>query len=241
VPFLDQKPISSPSSPDRTTAGGPFVDPRKEEIVTDVGSNHRLLINKYCIYRPMLVLPTTVFALQTDDLDISDITASWSVLKALKTPQMVIYNCGAGAGSSLGHKHLQIFPLPNKKRMPLFPSQAASAITIAQNISNVPFQHFVYKIPRQALAADVFKLYQLLLAETRAALRKANAGPDYNVIFTAEWIALIPRRTAVWGGPYGANGAGMVGMVTVPNQQQRQQWTDLRYTDYLVTLGIPIE
>ena len=111
---------------------------------------------------------------------------------------------------------------------------------MAQNISGVPFKHFVYRLPQAATTADVFELYQSLLTETQHALRKAKAGTDYNVIFTTEWIALIPRRTAVWGGPHGANGAGMLGMITVPNQQQRQQWAHLGLTDYLATLGIPI-
>lgn len=189
----------------------------------------------------MLVLPTTDFALQTDDLDLSDIAAAWAILKAFETPQMAIYNCGAAAGSSLGHKHIQIFPLPDKESMPLFPSQAVSTTTISRNISNVPFKHFVLRISKAAQAVDVLKLYQTLLIEAGKALRDAKAGSDYNVVFTTGWIALIPRRTAVWGGPYGANGAGMVGMVTVPSLEQRQQWADLGYTNYLVRLGIPIE
>ena len=243
VPFLDKKPISSPNSEDRKDPKGPFANPPEEEIITDVGNSHRLLLNKYCIYRPMLVLPTTKYAPQTDDLDLSDITAAWQVLRALNTGQMArymaIYNCGPAAGSSLGHKHLQLFPRPEERSMTLFPARAPFGFSTAESIPDVPFKHYVHRISFDAASADVFGLYQLLLKKTRNALRNVNAT-DYNVIFTPEWIALIPRRTAVWGGPYGANAAGMVGMVSVPNDSQRQQWADLGYTEYLVKLGIPI-
>ena len=188
----------------------------------------------------MLVLPTTRYAPQTDDLDLSDITAAWAVLQAIEMPLMVIYNCGPAAGSSLGHKHLQLFPLPDQKSIKLFPSLATSQTAVTENISNLPFKHFVQRISAEARPAEVFRLYETLLRKTRQALRKVDAT-DYNVIFTAEWMALIPRRTAVWGGPYGANAAGMVGLVNVPNGDQRQQWADLGYTDYLVKLGIPID
>lgn len=65
---------------------------------------------KYCVYKPMLILHTTLFAPQTSDLDLRDMSIAWAMLHAFSTPQMVIYNCGVEAGSSQGHKHLQMFP-----------------------------------------------------------------------------------------------------------------------------------
>lgn len=55
------------------------------------------------------------------DLDASDISAAWTTLKALKDPQVVLYNCGVEAGSSQGHKHLQLFPRPHPDDFKLFP------------------------------------------------------------------------------------------------------------------------
>ena len=239
VPYLDRKPISSPDSPDRKGPGGPFANPHPEEIITDLGSSHRLMLNKYCIYRPMLVLPTIKFAAQNDDLDLNDITAGWTVMKALSSPYLVIFNGGPAGGSSLGHKHLQVIPYPDKKRITLFPSLATSQSTIVQDVPNVHFKHFIHRIPSGANSSEVFRIYQVLLLATRHALQEAGAT-DCNVAFTTDWIVLIPRRTAVGGGPFGANAPGMLGMVTVPNQEQRQRWADLGYTDYLVKLGIPI-
>lgn len=121
--ILNKKPILPANAPSRSKAGGPFVNPNPEEVVTDLGSNHRLLVNKYGIFRPMTVIPTKQYALQTDDLDLSDVNAAWSVLKAFQTPSLIIYNCGINAGSSQGHKHTQVFPLPAHQ---LWPSKATS-------------------------------------------------------------------------------------------------------------------
>lgn len=123
----------------------------------------------------MLVLPTTKNAPQTDDLDLSDITAAWSVLRAFDAPQLVIYNGGPAAGSSLGHKHLQMLSLPDDRNMSLFPSLAKSETEIARSLPNVPFKHFVYRIPAGASPSEVFQLYEALLIATRRALKEFGA------------------------------------------------------------------
>jgi sulfate adenylyltransferase (ADP) / ATP adenylyltransferase len=120
--FFDKKPIAALDSPEWTKAGGPFENPAPEEVIANVGSSHRLLVNKHCAYRPMLILPSVKYAPQTDDLDGSDIAAAWAVLKAFKMPQTVVYNCCANAESSQGHKHLQVFPLANSTSPGLFPA-----------------------------------------------------------------------------------------------------------------------
>ena len=74
----------------------------------------------------MLILHTSLFALQTDDLDEEDLGAAWAILHRIETPQMVIYNCGVEAGSSQGHKHIQIFPKQDSEVFQPFPSKASS-------------------------------------------------------------------------------------------------------------------
>jgi ATP adenylyltransferase len=136
--ILKKKPILAANAPSRSKAGGPFVNPDPEEVVTDLGSTHRLLVNKYGIFRPMTVIPTKHYALQTDDLDISDVNAAWSVLKAFETPSLIIYNCGINAGSSQGHKHTQVFPLPAHK---LWPSKA---ISCDGKVASLPLFSYCY-------------------------------------------------------------------------------------------------
>ena len=74
----------------------------------------------------MLILHTTLFVPQTNDLDIGDLAAAWAILRQIETPQMIIYNCGVEAGSSQGHKHIQIFPRQDSENFLMFPSKATS-------------------------------------------------------------------------------------------------------------------
>lgn len=74
----------------------------------------------------MLILHTALFALQTDDLDESDLAAAWAILNRIKIPLMIIYNCGVEAGSSQGHKHIQLFPRQDSGAFQPFPSKALS-------------------------------------------------------------------------------------------------------------------
>ena len=71
----------------------------------------------------MLILHTTLFHPQTDNLNEIDLAAAWAILNAIKTPQMIIYNCGVESGSSQGHKHLQIFPRQDRKNLSMWPSK----------------------------------------------------------------------------------------------------------------------
>lgn len=74
----------------------------------------------------MLILHTTLFVPQTNDLDAGDLKAAWAILRQIETPQMIIYNCGVEAGSSQGHKHIQIFPRLDSEKFQMFPSRATS-------------------------------------------------------------------------------------------------------------------
>ncbi|CAD6594002.1 MAG: hypothetical protein ASARMPRED_008333 [Alectoria sarmentosa] len=93
TPALTKKPILPPDDPGRSKPIGPFVDPPEEWILARLGQSHKLILNKYCVYRPMLILHTTLFVPQTNDLDESDLTAAWAILRQMETPQMIIYNC----------------------------------------------------------------------------------------------------------------------------------------------------
>lgn len=72
----------------------------------------------------MLVLHTTLFEPQTNDLNLSDVATVWTLLQNFQTPQMIIYNCGVEAGSSQGHKHLQLFPRQCSQDFHVWPSNS---------------------------------------------------------------------------------------------------------------------
>lgn len=74
---------------------------------------HKLILNKFCWLRPQLILHTREFQSQTDLLREADFQASLRVLEQLGDRYMVIFNGGPDAGSSVAHKHLQVFPRPD--------------------------------------------------------------------------------------------------------------------------------
>lgn len=236
-PALVKKEILARDDPRRTTPIGPFMNVPDSFLIAYVGPglSHQLIFNKYCAIRPMMILHTSDFALQSSDLDAADLEAVFAVLTLYESRYMAIYNCGADAGSSQGHKHLQIFPRPASD---LFPDRAQSSSTITSSVPNVPFKHFVLRIPGHATPGEVYKQYLLLLYRTREAHDLCKRGTDYNAVFTREWVCLIPRQHSGISGA-GANAAGMLGLVWVKSEEERALWTSFGCTDYLAFLGIP--
>lgn len=137
---------------------------------------------------------------------------------------------------------MQLHPQPQKIR--LFMAAVTSSETIADRIEGVPYQHFVLRIPEGAEAEDVLRLHDRLLERTREALEKVGVGDGYNVVMTGEFIGLIPRRTAKTADAsdvFGINAAGMMGLVTVRNERERERWAELGYGKYLARLGLPVD
>ncbi|EXJ78645.1 hypothetical protein A1O1_09046 [Capronia coronata CBS 617.96] len=249
VPHLRRKPIIPSDAPERKTGKGrnPFVNPDPAFVLCPVGPNHLLLLNKYCVYRPSLLLVTKQFVPQSDGLDGNDLATAWALLHhaSLSRPYMMIYNCGYEAGSSQGHKHMQLWEYPGKAELgfELFPNQAESEVTIASDIANVPHKHFVLRLPEDADEAYLVQAYDKLLAEVRKAHEDAAAdeGSDsaYNVVMVKEWICLVPRRHCGLQRGAGANAAAIVGMVWISALDERETWTSPGVREYFKYLGIP--
>jgi ATP adenylyltransferase/5',5'''-P-1,P-4-tetraphosphate phosphorylase II len=89
---LARKPILPSDAPERKGGGkhDPFADPNDEEIIAEVGTYHRLLVNTYAVYRPSLLLVTKEYYPQTDDLCGPDLNAAWTVMQLFKEKFMMI-------------------------------------------------------------------------------------------------------------------------------------------------------
>lgn len=104
----------------------------------------------------------------------------------------------------------------------------------------MPFKHFVTGVEPRSTAHTAYKKYvQLHRLAYEALVASGNSSRDYNVVLSESWIAVIPRRTAGPGGPFGANALGMLGIVVVKDEEERAWWARLGYTKYLKQLGIP--
>ncbi|EXJ84268.1 hypothetical protein A1O3_04935 [Capronia epimyces CBS 606.96] len=245
VPHLRRKPIIPSDAPERKTGQGrnPFVNPEPQFVLCAVGPDHLLMLNKFCVYRPSLLLVTRKFVPQSDGLDGSDLAAAWALLRhpSLSRPYMMIYNCGYEAGSSQGHKHMQLWEYPAESELgfKLFPEKAESELTIASDIAHVPHKHFVLRLPEGADDACLVQTYGRLLGEVRKAHAAAGGGSAYNVILVKEWMCLVPRRHCGLERGAGSNAAGVVGMVWISDLAERHTWTSPGLKEYYEYLGIP--
>lgn len=243
APHLRRKPITPSDAPERKTGQGrnPFLNPDPNFVLSPVGPLHLLLLNKFCVYRPSLLLITKHFEQQSDDLDSGDIAAAWAVLKQYRQRYMLIYNCGFESGSSQGHKHMQLWEYPDEEELgfELFPNKADSEVDVASDIPHVPLKHFVLRLPPNADASTVFASYEKLVREVRRCHAEADGGRAYNVILVKEWMCLIPRRHSGLDRGAGANAAAVVGLVWITGQVERDIWTIPGPAEYFRHLGIP--
>ena len=259
--MLRKKPLAAADAPERRGKGGPFIDPDPDFVLGRIGESHVLELSMYCAVRPLYVLHTKLFAPQTDDLTMDDFIAMRAVMVALRgdTPYLTIYNCGVEAGSSRGHKHMQIFPLPEafepfpgranlgdgtSHRSRQDSSQPLILSEISTNISGIPFRHYVLPLHAHLEPRHIQRGYERLMAEMRSD-RSANpaapGSPDaYNFMMTESWMCVVPRRFARRGDtPAGAG--GMLGVQWVADEAERARWTELGFSDHLAQLGVPLD
>lgn len=102
----------------------------------------------------------------------------------------------------------------------------------------VPFEHYVVGISKDAKASDVFQQYQKALSKTKESFKGKEEKEAYNVVLVRDWVVLV-SRTSKGRDDAPTNAAGMLGMVWVRSDEERQKWTDLGLSTYLALLGIP--
>jgi ATP adenylyltransferase len=220
VPAFTSKPLPPKGSKQPAKGKDPFTDPEDGFVLSHVGHTHVLQFNKFCVYRPQLILHTKEFAKQTEDLDLADFTAGLSVLKQLKEPWVLFYNCGLRAGSSQGHKHMQLIPKPRSEDFVLFPDrmnkeQGFGRPTRPPAELHVPYDCLIAPLRFDTSAEDLYELYQDMLGELRK-VTKVMSGEKvsgaHNMILTLDWLCIIPRQSRGEQGVY-TNAMGMLGLV----------------------------
>lgn len=226
--------------------GSDIVDDHPKILVQTINETHLLVLNKFPIFRPQLMLLTVdSYRRQTEPLTSEDIRAAWAILDGIGRKYYVLFNCTPTAGASRMHKHMQVIPHPMavnevEDGFRFFPDLEAST-----QATEVPFKHFIehFKgLPNEASSRDeqVFEIYSRLLAQTRAALSISPEDPvcPHNVVLTQDWIILIPRRSKVFHG-ITANSAGMMGSVWLEKESEYDAWKARGPANVLAALGIP--
>ncbi|CEL01488.1 hypothetical protein ASPCAL01070 [Aspergillus calidoustus] len=207
-------------------------------LLARIRGTHLLVVNKFCMFRPQLLLLTSdSYRRQREPLDADDLGAACEVLSELRERSFfVIYNGGPVAGASRQHKHLQVLPRPPR----LFPDERGF------DEKSVPFRYFLRYLDGVDIGASdgyekVFEAYTTLLVEAKRALGVDSDSEEYfphNVALAKEWIIVIPRQSADFEG-ITANAPGMLGSVWLTSDEQFKQWKQVGPRKVLAGLGFP--
>ncbi|KAL3466302.1 ATP adenylyltransferase-domain-containing protein [Aspergillus heterothallicus] len=207
-------------------------------LLATVRETHLLVVNKFCMFRPQLLLLTSdSYRRQREPLDLDDLSAACTVLSDLSSqPQFVIYNCGPVAGASRQHKHLQVLPRPPK----LFPDARGF------DSKSVPFRYFLQYLDEVDIGSSdgsekLFEIYKGLLVQAKQTLGVDPECKDYfphNVALVKEWVIVIPRQRIDVEGVT-ANAPGMLGSVWLTSDEQLEEWKHVGPSKVLAGLGFP--
>ncbi|KAF2270218.1 hypothetical protein CC78DRAFT_195667 [Lojkania enalia] len=213
-PITTSKPYN-PHNPSRRPG---FQDDDPDFTLCTIAPNHKLILNKYCWLRPQLILHTLDFQSQRDLLTNADFEASCVVLQQIGDRYMVIFNGGPEAGSSVAHKHLQIFPRPEWE-------------TVGDEIAShnaphkkLPFYYRLSLLQKMLSIKEIHDLYQKMCTEL-----SIENNVAHSVVLTDSWLMVIPRKTANIQGnipdaPMQGGANAMLGMEWLKTKEQFENW-----------------
>ncbi|CAL3965359.1 unnamed protein product [Diplocarpon coronariae] len=233
APSFKKKPIQSADDPGRSKDLHVFSDTDPDFVIGFVGPAHKLILNKYCIVRPQYILHTNVFTPQAEHLNESDFAAAWEVLGKLNSRHVVIFNCGAMAGSSLGHKHLQVLPRPMREDgFELFPD-ALGIVDESNTVKDLPFRQAAKRLSSTPNTAELVEVYEV-------SKKVAGIEPTapHNVLFVEEWMFVIARSCGKQGS-LGAGATNMSGWPWVNSEEEVSEWEKCGPMELLRGFGIP--
>ncbi|KAK5071665.1 bifunctional AP-4-A phosphorylase/ADP sulfurylase [Lithohypha guttulata] len=221
---------AKPYNPNDKSRKPGFLDDDPEFTLCKVAPNHKLILNKYCWLRPQLILHTLDFQSQKDMLTQADFHAASEVLKQLGDRYMIIFNGGPDAGSSVAHKHLQVFPRPERR-------------TVVEDLLEnpelmLPFRYELAKLDENTKSEDIYNHYKSMCNK----LAISNGTPQ-SLVLVKEWLIVLPRTCATIKGEIegalmqgGAN--AMIGMLWLKTPEQFENWKKYGPMKVLTEFGV---
>ncbi|NNL67675.1 MAG: phosphorylase [Myxococcales bacterium] len=198
----------------RRTRRNPFLPHEPDLFVGGLSATHQILLNKYNVLDPHLLLVTRRFARQEAALDAADFAAALRGLAEF--PSLVFYNGGRASGSSQAHKHLQLVALPlaeGDEPIPLAPRFRPGDAAAAREL---PFRNATASCPDDDAEAAL-RVYRELLRETGVAT--AGDPRPYNLLLARGWMTMIPRSHGTWRG-VPANALAYAGTLFARGEEQ---------------------
>jgi len=209
----------------------PFLPYEDDMFVADISDTHVCLLNKFNVIDHHLLIVTREFEDQEILLTLKDFEAVWTCMAEFDG--LAFYNGGEVAGASQQHKHLQMIPLPmgkNGYRVPVEPLFAAARFERELGVvPGLPFEHSFAGLAPDLVsqpskgAEVVFRLYRNMLQTvglnpSGAPEQTRQSGP-YNLLFTREWMLLVPRSEEFFG-KISINALGYAGALLVQDEPQ---------------------
>lgn len=238
LPHMDVQYMMLPSlskRPDRSQQKkNPFLEPEPLlTIVEDFGTDNqfRLVFNKYPVVPGHFMLLTKEFKSQDTPLLPEELEAIYSVSKFLGNDWFAFYNCGPELGASQPHKHVQFMRKPLGGFESFADKLANSSPPYLPNNTNeplqngdLPFAHFVARLPDEDLTQDDLLMYYILLVSRAATVLRDNdvTKMSYNFLMTPKWMMVVPRKHGVYHDKLGLNSCGMMGLFLCKNPELRE-------------------
>ncbi|OUL59371.1 hypothetical protein [Pseudoalteromonas ulvae] len=192
-----------------TQTSNPFLPHEAAMFVDSLGDNHKVLLNKFPVLSPHLLVCSNTFINQSQALTESDLNAWHDVLSEnnasqTNTHRLGFFNSAPTAGASQPHRHMQVIEVQH----PLTPFMEA-------------FQQW---LPNKTLSLRYSSPMQLYQAYQEALQRLSLLRPDqdsspHNILLTEHNIWLIPRSDVQYLGIY-ANGLNFSGHFLLKDQTQ---------------------
>ncbi len=199
--------LARPGPPPPQPRPDPFLPADPRLIVSDLGADHLVVLNKYPVLPHHLLLITRRFVSQTAPLEPEDLRAASAAL--VPAEALVFYNAGPQAGASQPHRHLQVVRTPLHPGLPPLPLEELL-------LDDPPVRLALARLdgtdPQQVQAA-----WPKLVAQVG---RSPAAPGPYNLLLTRRWLALVPR-TQEHHGAVSINGLGLAGSLLMATPEER--------------------
>ncbi|KAF5512960.1 Diadenosine 5',5'''-P1,P4-tetraphosphate phosphorylase 2 [Colletotrichum aenigma] len=210
-------------------------------VISPVNNTHVLMFNKFCAYRPHLILLTANgYRRQFEPLGREDLEAARDVLRGLNSKggseYLVIFNCGKDGGCSRLHKHMQVIPAPSDFR--LWPDEEALEAAVPYEYLLKRFENGVPGGEEVAgMYGEMLRAATALVPGREEVVEEDGVAVPHNVVLSERWMVVVPRtKMDVDGG--GVNAAGMLGMVWASGEETYERWMGLGPREVLAEVGV---
>lgn len=177
----------------------PFLPPEPALTIGDLGTAHRIVLNKFPVIDRHLLIVTRDFEDQRAPLTAADFDALAVVIAA--HGGLGFCNGGRTAGASQAHKHLQWVPDGAAGLAAFLPTDEARGNKHACSNPALPWAHAFVRLAggettrlTGAALASAFRIACAALGLPDA----ADPMPPYNLLVTRDTLLLVPRTREKW-------------------------------------------